>query len=172
MKTISILMLFLLSFGQTVQAQDNAIQKYFQKYAEDDDFTAVYISEHMFSLFANVEMEGTEDEAINSILANLKELHVLTTEKSGNEYYKEAVSKINTSEYKSLMSVRDGGENVRFFAKKDDRKITELLLLVGSEEEFVLLSLVGEIELSKISQLSKHMQIKGMDHLDKIEKKD
>lgn len=170
MKIIAILMLFLLSFGQASLAQNNAIQKYFQQYADDENFTAVYVSEHMFSLFADIDVEA-DDKVVTELLANLKELHVLTTEENGIKYYKEAIAKINTSEYKSLMSVRDDGENVQIFAKKDKGKITELLLFVGSEDEFVLLSLVGDIELSKISKLSKHMKIKGMDHLDKIDKK-
>jgi len=41
--------------------------------------------------------------------------------------------------------------------------------LVGSPDEFVLVSILGKIDLDKISQLSKQLDIDGVEHLEKIE---
>ena len=68
---------------------------------------------------------------------------------------------------------RDGEENVRIWTKDDGGTIIhELLLLVGSPDEFVLLSFTGKIDLDKISDLSKSLDVEGAQHLEKIKQKD
>lgn len=167
MKNI-ITILVLLFAVQGAFAQNNAIEKYFQKYEDKESFTSVYVSEYMFSLFADIDMENSEDKEVMEILQGLKSLQVLTTDEDGKKYYEEAIQLINQKEYKLLMKVRDGDTNVRFLIKKEGNAVKELLLLVGGDE-FVLLSIVGNINLKKISKLAKHMDIQGMEHLEKVE---
>lgn len=45
----------------------------------------------------------------------------------------------------------------------------ELIMVVGGKKSFFILSLYGEIDLKKISKLSKSMNIKGMEHLRKLD---
>lgn len=167
MKNI-ITILVLLFAMQGAFAQNNAIEKYFQKYEDKESFTSVYVSEYMFSLFADIDMKNEEDKEVMEILQGLKSLQVLTTEEDGKKYYEEAIKLINQKEYKMLMKVKDGDTNVRFLIKKEGNEVKELLLLVGGDE-FVLLSIMGNINLKKISKLAKHMNIQGMEHLDKVE---
>jgi hypothetical protein len=122
----------------------------------------------MFSLFADIDVENPEDKEVMAILQGLKSLQVLTTEDQGKKYYEEAISLIDQTEYKMLMKVKDGDTNVRFLIKKEGNIVKELLLLVGGDE-FVLLSIVGNINLKKISKLAKHMDIQGLEHLNKVE---
>ncbi|MEO6760609.1 MAG: DUF4252 domain-containing protein, partial [Saprospiraceae bacterium] len=70
-----------------------------------------------------------------------------------------------------LLTVRDGQQNVRIWIKDTGNVIEELLLLVGSPNEFTLLSFTGKIDLDKISTLSKTLDINGADQLDKIKPK-
>jgi hypothetical protein len=69
------------------------------------------------------------------------------------------------------MQVRDQEENVRFLVKENGPKVKELLLLVGGSDSFVLMSFVGDIDLKKISQLGKSMDIEGLEHLEELEQK-
>lgn len=167
MKNISTILVLLFAM-QGAFAQNNAIEKYFQKYEDKESFTSVYVSEYMFSLFADIDVEEEEDKEVMEILQGLKSLQVLTTEETPNKYYEEAIQLIDQKEYKMLMKVKDGDTNVRFLIKKEGSIVKELLLLVGGDE-FVLLSIVGNINLKKISKLAKHMDIQGMEHLDKVE---
>jgi hypothetical protein len=169
MKNIIITSMLLLGIMQGILAQNNAIDKYFQKYAQDDAFTSVYVSEYMFSLFANVDAEDPEDQEVMSILKGLKGLQVLTTEKNGLKLYEEATKLIDKTEYKVLMKVKDEGSKIQLLIKEEGKQVKELLLLVGEEHDFVLLSIVGDIALDKISKLAKHMDIKGLEHLNKVD---
>jgi hypothetical protein len=58
---------------------------------------------------------------------------------------------------------------VRIWSRDKGNIIEELLLLVGSPDEFVLLSLTGKIDLDKISELSNTLDVQGLEHLDKLE---
>lgn len=166
MKNILTILVLLFAM-QGAFAQNNAIEKYFQKYEDKESFTSVYISEYMFSLFADIDMENAEDKEVMEILQGLKSLQVLTTDENGKKYYEDAIQLIDQKEYKLLMKVKDGDTNVRFLIKKEGNQVKELLLLVGGDE-FVLLSIVGNINLKKISKLAKHMDIQGMEHLGKV----
>ena len=69
------------------------------------------------------------------------------------------------------MTVRDKESNVRFVTKESNGLISELLLLVGGKDEFVMMSFVGNIDLNKIAKLAKKLDIDGAEHLDKVKKK-
>ncbi len=160
-------------------AQNDAISSYFDQYVENDDFTVVYISPKMFNMITKLDLNELEDvknepeaQMALELISNLKGLRVLTTEKNPLKFYEEAITKIPTNNYDLLMSVRDKGENVRIFTKDNGGSIIhELLLLVGGGTEFVMLSLTGDIDLEKVGNLAKIMDIKGAEHLDKVKDK-
>ena len=155
-------------FTNNINAQDeaaNAIDKYFQKYIDDERFTVVYISPKLFQLIgkldiSGVDMEDDEAEAIMDMVEDLRGLRILVSEEDTEQLYKEARQKINTSEYETLITVRNkDGDNVDFLIKdqNDGDLIKELLLMVGGGEDFVLMSFVGNISMEKISKLAKTM---------------
>ncbi len=176
MKYLLVLMISLFSFmGTTYAQQEDAISKYFDKYMEDDAFTVVYLSPKLFQLLGKLDIEELNDheaEAILEVVEDLKSLRVLTTDENALQYYNEAVKTINTKDYEILLTVRDEGENVQFLIKDDGNTINELLLLVGGEDEFVMVSFVGNIDLDKISHLAKKLDVDGVEHLDKLDDRD
>jgi hypothetical protein len=50
-----------------------------------------------------------------------------------------------------------------------DGIITELVMVVGGNKSFFVLSLYGEINLKNITKLSKSMNIKGMEYLKNLD---
>lgn len=152
------------SFGQA-----DAIEKYFDKYMDDENFTVVYISPKMFQMISKIAPDDM-DQDTKDVIKDLKGLRILTTEYNTKAFYKEAKSLINTGEYEILMTVRDEGTNVEFLVKDTGDVINELLLLVGGDE-FVMMSFVGNIDLDKISKLANSLDIDGAKHLDKLDDK-
>ncbi|MEZ4918049.1 MAG: DUF4252 domain-containing protein [Saprospiraceae bacterium] len=175
MKRILLLLPFcLLMAAQSIHAQNDAIERFFEKYMDDEQFTVVYVSPKLFQMVGKIDADDEDWEKIRPMVANLGGLRVLTADSisDGIKMYKEALSKVPQNEYSELLTVRDGDENVRIWVKDSGDIINELLLLVGSPDEFVLLSLTGKIDLNQISELSKTLDIDGVEHLDKINKKE
>jgi hypothetical protein len=152
-------------------AQNNAIERYFEKYTDDERFTVVFISPKAFEMVAKIETTDPEWNNIRPIIKDLTGLRVLACDSlvDGVQMYKEALAKVPQQEYSELLTVRDGQENVRIWSRDKGNIIEELLLLVGSPDEFVLLSLTGKIDLDKISELSNTLDVQGLEHLDKLE---
>ncbi len=163
-----ILTLALAICASAVFGQVDAIDKYFSKYQEDESFTVVYVSAKMFQMVTKV-LDENENQDIKDLISGIKRLKVLKTEVDPLTRYKEAIATINTSEYEVLMTVKDEGQNVRLLTKDNGDIINELLLLVGGNEEFVLLSFVGDLDLKKIAKLAKNLDIEGAKHLEKLE---
>ncbi len=150
----------------------NGIQKFFEDYTGDENFTEVIITPKMFQMIARIDLKDPDAQEIKNILADLKSLHILTTETNPLFYYKEALNRFKSTDYEVLMTVRDKDENVRFLTKEDSNGvIKELLLLVGGKKDFVLISFVGNIDLAKISRLANKLDVKGMEHLKDLNKK-
>ena len=152
-------------------AQTDAITKYFDHYMEDENFTVVYITPKMFQMISKLNLKDKEGMELKEVLQDLKGLRILTTEKNGLQYYKEAISKFKTNEYELLMTVRDKDENVRFWTKENNGVISELLMLVGGVKEFVMISFIGNISLDKISKLANNLDVDGMEHLKELKNK-
>ena len=156
-----------------LNAQNDAIDRFFEQYQDDENFTMVYVSPKMFELAAKVATEEL-DEDLNEVVKNLKSLKILRTDIDAMTVYNDANNKIDTKDYELLLTARDKGQNVNFFTKTsgNDDVVEELLLLVGGDEEFVLLSFVGSLDLDKIAKLAKKIDIDGAEHLDKLKKED
>jgi vacuolar-type H+-ATPase subunit F/Vma7 len=169
MKLYAILIISLLAVTG-LSSQTDAIERFFKDYQENENFSVVYVSPKMFKMVSKTTNEQNNQE-VASILQDLKGLRILTTKVNPEKIYREANQRLNVKEYEELMTVREKNSNIKFITKESNNVINELLLLVGSSEEFLMLSFVGTIDLAKISKLAKSLDIQGAEHLDKIEKK-
>ena len=161
-------------FTSAAFAQDDAISRFFDKYEEDEDFTHVTITSRMFGLFANLDIEDEEDKELMDAVSKVKGLKIIGKDDIGNAeadaLYKEAFKLIPESEYDELMTVRDKDSDMKFLIKEENGVITELVMVMHGDNEFFLLSLIGDIDLKQISRLSKSMSIDGFEHLKNIDK--
>ncbi len=154
-------------------AQGDAIAKFFAKYQSDDTFSQVTVSSKMFSLFTNMELEDADDQEVLDAISKLKGLKILAKESTRNarELYNEANAMIPMKEYEELMYVRDKDKDMKFFIKETSGKINELVMVAGGNEDFMLLSIFGEIDLKQISRMGKKMDVKGLENLERIKER-
>ncbi|MBX2896516.1 MAG: DUF4252 domain-containing protein [Cyclobacteriaceae bacterium] len=164
--------LMLMTAVFAVQAQD-AVSKFFTKYQNDESFSQVNISSKMFSLMANLDVNDKEDQEVVNMISKIKGLRILAKEQARNsrELYKEALGMIPQKDFEELMTVRDKDKDMKFFIKESGGKISELIMIAGGNEEFMVLSLFGEIDLKQVSKISKRMNIEGLQNLDNIKEK-
>ena len=151
------------------KSQD-AVTKFFDKYADDQSFTTVNITSRMFGLFTDLEMEDKEDQEVLDAISKLEGLKILAKDdtKDGKRLYREAFDLLPKKEYDELMSVRDEDTDMKFLIKEKGGKISELLMIMGGDKEFFILTLFGEIDLKQVAKISKAMDIDGLDKLEKI----
>ncbi len=170
MKNIFSIFIILLS-GYLSYSQTDAIEKLFNDYQKNEDFSVVFVGPKMFQMFAKGTNNGDSNDEFTDLVKDLKGLKIMSTTKKTLATYNEANKRLNANGYEELMTVKDKGSNVRFVTKESNKTITELLLVVGATDNFTMMSFTGKIDLNKISKLAKTLDIKGAEHLDKVNKK-
>lgn len=176
MKTKNILsILTVMALSVTVLHAQDAIEKYFEKYSANPEFTSIVVSSKMFELFANVQVDAPENADFKEAIKGLKGIKILAYDQSEKPDaqltdFKSAVKKVG-SEYEILMSIDDKDEKVRFYILESGNMIKELFMVVGGKNNLFLMSLVGDIDLEKMSTLSKKMNIGGMNYLENLDEK-
>ncbi|MEQ8927722.1 MAG: DUF4252 domain-containing protein [Fulvivirga sp.] len=168
MKKVLTVLIVLAAFAANGQ---DAISRFFEKYADDETFTNVTITSRMFSLFTDLEMESKEDQEILDAISKLKGLKILAKEEvNGKLMYKEALALLPKGEFDELMSIREEDKDMKFMIKEKDKKISELVMVMGGDREFFILTIFGEIDLKQMAKISKAMDIDGLDNLNKLDK--
>ena len=147
MKRISIIALLMtlcsvFSYGQ---------QSFFDKYAEMDGVTSVYITKSMLSLFpkGQTNVNGVN---IGNIANRLDNIQILSSdEPSIVTKLRKETADINTKNgYEELMRIREDGEKttIYFRDKKNEKK--EFVLLTDEKNELTIISIVGDLTLEEI----------------------
>ena len=156
------------------QAQNDAIAKFFGKYQNDEAFGEVNISGKMFSMMANLDGDTDSEKSMISAISKIKGLKILKKENARNarELYKEAMSMIPAGEFEELMTIRDEDKDMKFFTKESGGKISELVMVMGGNEEFLVMTIFGEIDLKEMSKIGKSVNIDGLKNLERMKDKD
>ncbi len=147
-------------------------QSEFDRFEAMDDVSAVIVNQNMFKLFSRIEADDPEAKEFMSMVKSLKNLKVFSTENKAiaKEMQSTMNDYIKKSSLEELMRVKDKGSNVKFYIRpgRDEDHVSELLMFVsgmkdveigGTNIETVLLSLTGDIDLNKISMLTKKMNL-------------
>ncbi len=160
-----------LCIAAVMQAQTNAIDEFFNRYAEKDGFTTVTISSKLLGLFAggNAKEEGRD---IINRLTSIKILSVSDSLLNQNiNFYKELSNKVNFSSYEELMVVREGSDITKFLIRQKGDMISELLVITGGPGGNAIISIKGDLDLKSLSELSEGAGIDELKDLEKIDKK-
>ena len=170
MKKISLVLIIGL-VGSSLFAQSNAVSKHFAQYQRDTSFTKVSVTSRMFSLFADIDAEDEDQAELLEAMSKLKGIKGLVNEESSDSksLYFDAVETIaEDGSYEELMTVEDAEENVQFMIREEGEVIRELLMILGGNRQFVVMSLYGEIDLNSIVKLSKVFGVKGFEQFGKL----
>jgi hypothetical protein len=159
-----------------LQAQ-TTIDKLYEKYAGQKGFTSINISPEMFKMLAALDTDNDSAELDNEeqMLSKLSGLKMLIYEPGDGpkvDFANEVKSTIKMKDYSELMSVDSEDETVKFLVKKaPNNRFSEMLMIVLSSDETLVMSMTGNLDMATISSISKSLDIQGMDKLDELDKK-
>ncbi|MEK6155638.1 DUF4252 domain-containing protein [Flavobacteriaceae bacterium 3-367] len=151
-------------------------QSLFDKYEDMEHVASVIINKRMMELITTIGEDADDHEAreLAQLVSELDKIRVFITEDKGvSGQMKTSVDQyLNSSSMEELMRVKDEDTHVNFYIKngKDDTHVKELLMFVsgmdkmkmghnGREFETVLVSITGDIDLTKIGKLTDKMNL-------------
>eukprot|EP00825_Cyclidium_porcatum_P005505 TRINITY_DN12685_c0_g1_i1.p1 TRINITY_DN12685_c0_g1~~TRINITY_DN12685_c0_g1_i1.p1 ORF type:complete len:394 (-),score=47.96 TRINITY_DN12685_c0_g1_i1:599-1780(-) len=151
MKLKHVLFTILMCFASMTFAQNKLVEKF----GDMNGVTSVYISKSMLQMMPNMKTEGID---IGGIAGKLESILILTSEKASisNMMKSEVTHFAYDRKYEELMRVKDEGSKVTFYIKKKNNgKISELVMLVDEHPEFVFMQIMGDMTLQDIQKITK-----------------
>jgi len=154
-----ILIAVLLIVSYTTFAQESI----FDKFEDMDDVTSVIVNKEAFQMLSSFKGNDPESQEYVKMVQNLSSLKVFTTESSEiATQMKNVVSNyLKKAKLTELMRVKDKDAHVKIYIRKgkDENHVSELLMFVSdlknkADQQAVILSLTGDIDLNKISELT------------------
>jgi hypothetical protein len=132
-----------LSFGQS---------KLFDKYADMDNVSSVYISKAMFQMMPVIENVGL---SIANLKGKMESLQLVSTDRAAliPQMRKEFTQLIGST-HQELMRVRDGKLRTTFYANMSGDKVKDLLMLVDSDDKFTVIQILGSFTLKDVQEVA------------------
>ncbi len=153
MKTRNSLLVLFLLCSTLCFAQD----KLFEKYADKDNVTSVYISKSMFQMMPDNMRAGGLD--LGNLKGKIHNLQILTSEnKEVKEQMKADFDAVVGKDHELLMKVKSDDTRASFFVKQKGEKISELIMLTDDEEDYVVMRLTGDFTIQDIRQIAEEVE--------------
>ncbi len=159
-------------------------QSVFDKFEDMDDVSTVVVSKKAFELMIKMSGNNAEAKEYVDMVGGLTGLRVFATENASiaADMKLKVNSYLKSSKLSELMRVKDKEGNVKIYIRegKDADHVSELFMFVegiskhmGGEDrkpEAVIVTITGDIDLNKISELTTKMNIQGGEHLKNVKK--
>ena len=159
-------------------------QSVFDKFEDMDDVSTVVVSKKAFELMIKMSGNNAEAKEYVDMVGGLTGLRVFATENASiaADMKSKVTTYLKSSKLSELMRVKDKEGNVKIYIRegKDADHVSELFMFVegiskhmGGEErkpEAIIVTITGDIDLNKISELTTKMNIQGGEHLKNVKK--
>jgi hypothetical protein len=152
MKTkCSILIVLCLSCSGIGFAQD----RLFDKYAEADGVTSVYISKTMFDMMPAI---GDIGLSLMNLKGKVESLQLVSSEqKEQIVQMRKDFSQLAGSRHQELMRVRDGSTRATFYADMQGNRVKDLLMLADTDSSYTAIRILGNFTLKDIQDIAEEM---------------
>jgi hypothetical protein len=117
-------------------ATNTSFNSFYQEHQEDSDFSLGLNSKLVASFLPDDDMEE-----VKPLLKKAKHVRILVFSEDGGSKSKQFDKFINRSKFEKMIKVKDDGDNIAVFTLEDSKKIKEVVLEIGSDDDLVLLGL-------------------------------
>lgn len=136
--------------------QNTNLDNFISKYKNEPGFSFAFLSKDLFEVAVQSEVKDADWKKMQQVVSNIGSLSVLVADSldQAPSLYKEALSAVPADEFDELLTVQDGKDRVRVWVRNEEAVLTDLVLLVGTSDEFVLVCFSGNLELNNLSALA------------------
>jgi hypothetical protein len=145
-------------------SQNESIEKFYNKYVGNEKVSDISLNGWILSMASKMaKEEGSE------ILQKITKLRIMLTEEKdivSRADVKQLMRDIRKNDFEDLMTVRDEGTRVNFMIREKGENITNVLVIIHGDGEFILLSLEGNLNMEDLKQLE--FDVEGGDVFKKL----
>jgi len=134
-------------------------QDLFEKLGDNEHITTVYISKALLNMFPamadKVDVNGVD---VKNIVAKLEQIDIYTSDqKEASQLIRTEAQKLQTQSktYEVLMRIKDGSDNIIFYAEKAKDRFKSLIMFVDEGDECTLIRLLGSFTAEDVQKVIK-----------------
>ena len=146
--------------------QHESIENFYNKYIENEKVTDINLNGWVLSLASLIADEKTGEE----VLEKITQLRIMVADEKNivsKTDLKQLMKDVRKNSFEDLMTVRDGNDRINFMIReKADGTITNVLVIVNGDTEFILLSLEGALNFEDLKKLQ--FDVEGGDVFTKL----
>ena len=154
MKRIAVIVAALILLTTGAWAQDG--KGIYNKYSDNDEVSAVYISSAMFKLMGKVpNMDvGKNSMDLGPLIKSLNAMYLLDCEDPDvcSEIKSDVNKYINKYKFEMLMEMKDKGEVVRIYTSGDERTVTQFIMTASEHDAFTFICLDGTMSRAELEK--------------------
>ena len=154
MKRISAIVAALFLLTASSWAQDG--KGIYNKYSDNEEVSAVYISSSMFKLMGKVPNMEVGDGGMNisPLIKSLNSMYILDCDDAEVcKQLKSDVNKfINKYDFELLMEIKDKGEVVRIYTAGNEKTVTQFIMTAAEYEAFTFICLDGTMSRAELEK--------------------
>ena len=155
MKRIAAIVTALFLFTSGIWAQD--IKGIYNKYSDNEEVSAVFISSAMFKLMGKVPNMDVGNSSMNlgPLIKNLKSMYILDCDDTNlSQEIKSDVNRyIKKYDFEILMEIKDKGEVVRIYTVGSEKTVTQFIMTASENNAFTLICLDGTMNRADLEKL-------------------
>ncbi len=183
MKQFILIITMLVTFP--VFGQDSELFKQLtDQYSDNEGFSASLLSSDMFDLY--LKKKNLDDSSpVYAALKSLKSIVVVSqsnvktsmnstgasaiVSSEGSQIHEKILDYYKKNNFTLFKTEKRMGEDIKVYVNKRDDKIASLALITNSSASTNLVELHGDIDLKNVSELSKAINLRGLENLYKLD---
>ncbi|MFK8008422.1 MAG: DUF4252 domain-containing protein [Saprospiraceae bacterium] len=154
----------ILSIPLLATSQHESIENFYNKYVDNEKISDISLNGWILSMASKMsEEDGTE------ILQKITKLRIMLAEEKdivSKADVKKLMRDVRNNDFEDLMTIRDEGTRVNFMIREKGKNITNVLVIIHGEGDFILLSLEGNLNFEDLKQLD--FDVEGGDIFKKL----
>jgi len=165
MKTVKFNLFLLIAIiswlGLSCQGDRSAGEEVMDSYENMDGVFTIKVPPGLVAVF----ITGQENHELKEAMRSMESVKIMLVDvnksksKDVKEFSYEFMQKLKEGGFTEMLTINDSGEKVTLMMLEDEEKIREMMVVIVSQDEFLGLSLNGEIEPEQLSELLKKVKI-------------
>lgn len=162
-KLISLLLLVFFAFPVLSQ---NLVSSFLERIDSDSRQSCMRMNISGKMLRFAADKDPNADKEMKELMKNVDKISMIAGLSVDENQKNELQNQLKS--YEELMTIEEEYQTIQMFTKEDKGKVVEFVLVVLADDELVLMSITGKIDVAQLSRLSESVNIQGIEHLDKI----
>lgn len=142
----------------TTSAQTDVISTYFSEYEGREDVTTIMLSGKAFELVGQIDVDESELQEYKEMASQITGLRVIVDDNDQAAVQTaKAAQKRLPSNFEELITVKEKDTEFKLLIDEQDGVVHELIGIAGSENTFAIMSLIGNMKLSDVGQMTQQL---------------